>query len=61
MQIRKTFVGADDHIGLPCCTTGYAVGAGFYPARAVGTIGFTIPFGEIVIALREGQSPSPTA
>ena len=47
-------VGADDHIGPPDRTTRVAVGAGFYPARAVGTIVFMIPFGEFVFALREG-------
>ena len=54
MQIRKTFVGADDHIGPSYRTIGYAVGAGFYPARAVGISVFTIPSGEFVFALREG-------
>ena len=32
----------------------HAVGAGFYPARAVGFFVFTIPSGEFVFALREG-------
>ena len=47
-------VGADDHIGPPRRTHYTDVGAGFYPARAVGGIVFVIPSGEIVIALREG-------
>ena len=37
------------------------VGEGFYPSRAVGTCGFMKPIGEHDGALREGQSPSPTA
>ena len=54
MQIRIPFVGADDHIGPPNRTSRDAVGAGFYPARAVGISVFTKPSGEFVFALREG-------
>ena len=37
------------------------VGEGFYPSRAAGIPVFTRHVGEFEIALREGQSPSPTA
>ena len=44
------------HIGPSRHTIWGAVGAGFYPARAAGIFVFTIPSGEFVFALREGQS-----
>ena len=37
------------------------VGEGFYPSCAAGIPVFTRHVGEFEIALREGQSPSPTA
>ena len=51
---RREISQIRSHPGKSVESYRFAVGAGFYPARAVGTIGFTIPFGEIVIALREG-------